>query len=886
MLWHRIRVALMIAVAAPSLAAPSLAAAADVEIESLSVNGPDMVVGTPTNQIVDVLVRNTAPGLAGETVVTIEFPFPLDAWDVDVRPLMLAGELSWDSNDGTELYLGDYGPTDFLDEIALTADGLPGDEGICGIYGLDMHPDTAEIWVIVGTFHPDYDGGECEGAYDLYEWHNRYLGVLDPFTGVVSIVGQMTWHSRNLAFLPDGTLLTIEGWRDTGHNDGDHYLEGAVGARIHQVDLASGAMTVWHVPSSTVDDSSGDTAGVLAWNPVDGRLWFFDQSECFMIGIDPATKAEVVQDTDYCSGIDTGMRWFRDGEFFFQEESSLYRQSYDLGGEIWENSFMGSFPMTMRDWVFGGNWHNGVDCVATGAILTCTMSDVVPWGGWMLEVDAEFTPTGAGDAVFNADTARSGDPEDLGTASETRTVLAAADLAVGVSPSGERYFPGDALVYTVEIANDGGVDTADVTLVLTFPDNVTPVSLGAAGGFGCGALQPDRTITCTRGGLVAGDSTTLTYNATAGAEGVATLTAEVSTSTNEPNLTNNTAGSRLVFGAATNLQLSMTSVDTAIERGAETTIVVTVVNAGPDAAIDIAMAVPVPDGLTLDGASCTVADGVLTCDLGDLAVDASVEIEIGVTAGELGGYFAVAPKAEAANPPELTPGDNAAGTSVGVLGPSLTVAAGPASPAGGSLDFGSAAGLQLALTHGGGIQDLVIRHLTVESNATIGGKAANVSLRVVHDLNADGKADADEPTLTTGVAVVAGSTAQVALGGLIVPADATVHVLLIPTSVAVSNAPVEDEGADAEGETAALALPFLAAGLLAFRRRRGLWVVAATLMIAVPGCEVLNGFLPPPSRFTAQFTVTAVEAGIDGVSAPATVVEGLPVAGAELLFLR
>jgi uncharacterized repeat protein (TIGR01451 family) len=68
--------------------------------------------------------------------------------------------------------------------------------------------------------------------------------------------------------------------------------------------------------------------------------------------------------------------------------------------------------------------------------------------------------------------------------------------------------------------------------------------------------------------------------------------------------------------------------------GEDITYELTVANAGPADATGIILVDTLPEGVTFVSASavCTEAEGVVTCDIGELAAGASVEITIVVTA--------------------------------------------------------------------------------------------------------------------------------------------------------------------------------------------------------------------------------------------------------------
>ena len=76
-----------------------------------------------------------------------------------------------------------------------------------------------------------------------------------------------------------------------------------------------------------------------------------------------------------------------------------------------------------------------------------------------------------------------------------------------------------------------------------------------------------------------------------------------------------------------------------VDVGDTVTYTLTVANAGPDAAVNVVMTDALPEGVTFVSATspCVEAEGVVTCELGDLVSGGSVVIEIVVTAPDVAG---------------------------------------------------------------------------------------------------------------------------------------------------------------------------------------------------------------------------------------------------------
>ncbi len=114
-----------------------------------------------------------------------------------------------------------------------------------------------------------------------------------------------------------------------------------------------------------------------------------------------------------------------------------------------------------------------------------------------------------------------------------------ADLAVNISTSSPLISVSDTMTYTIEVTNIGSLTAVSVVLTDTLPVSVTHVDSFADGG---GTCLYSSTVRCTLSSLAAGSKWTVTVvvNTPAFEQQITNL-AEVSTTTPESNLSNNTA---------------------------------------------------------------------------------------------------------------------------------------------------------------------------------------------------------------------------------------------------------------------------------------------------------------------------------------------------------
>lgn len=731
-----------------------------------------------------VVTADLPPGVQAAGIEgNVSYFGPLNSWDTDYYDY----DNVWDLDILEEAII-------HVDEFALN-DGPDSlnelrpwnrDMWVCSFIGFDWDETEGVFFGLAGVA-PKSEWPRCpdgdywgDGVSSSDRAMQNKLVRIDPTTQELTVVGAPSRPLHRLVALPDGRLVSVNA------------QAGGTPGAIIELDRATGTAQQRLFADRIDVEGYNDSAG-LGYNPADGLLYM--HVDDFVLAIDPATWEVVGEyDSDWSSDM-TALRVLSDGQWLAGYWSEQYVLTRDENGHF----VYGDYTWTdhgdsVYDPIPGGGTVNDVDCEVVESQVRCTFARLLPGAGAVLRFDIENSGAqpGLSEIALAAGVGEARSPD----AARTFDVhVQSPDLTVAASPNFERYFPGDALNYTFDVRNDGDLSTVDVTLVLTFPDNVTPIT-GSGGGFTCGVQQPDGTVTCTRGGLGVGALATLDFTATAGAAGVAIVKAEVSTSTAEYDTSNNAASSRLVFGLAADLTLALSEVDSVLSQGASSTISATIRNEGPDAASGVELTLTVPAGLTVTGEGCEAEGDDLVCAIGNLAVDGEVVLELTVAAGDLGGYLALSGTVEAASPPELNPGDNVATVSIGVAGPTLTVALGEATPTGGTIVAGTDAALQLAFSNPSDSQSVQVRGLTVTLNATLGSVPAGAELRVVLDRDADGKVGDQEPEVARATVSVVGEEVQVKLSrGVEVEAGETVHVLILPSRFAAAEAAATEEAA-------------------------------------------------------------------------------------------
>ncbi|MEA2162345.1 MAG: hypothetical protein QOK37_472 [Thermoanaerobaculia bacterium] len=191
----------------------------------------------------------------------------------------------------------------------------------------------------------------------------------------------------------------------------------------------------------------------------------------------------------------------------------------------------------------------------------------------------------------------------------TATINASADLLITKSGPASST-AGSTLTYTITITNNGPSDAASVTVTDATPANTTFVSNTGA----CVSAFP-----CALGTLTAGQSKTIissfTVSPTFTGSSISN-TANVTSTTTDPFLPNNSATATTSFGA--NADLSVTkSGPASAASGSSVSYTITVTNNGPDAALNVTLTDPTPLGLSFTVTTGACSSG-FPCNIGTL----------------------------------------------------------------------------------------------------------------------------------------------------------------------------------------------------------------------------------------------------------------------------
>jgi uncharacterized repeat protein (TIGR01451 family) len=187
------------------------------------------------------------------------------------------------------------------------------------------------------------------------------------------------------------------------------------------------------------------------------------------------------------------------------------------------------------------------------------------------------------------------------SATAVTTVSGSADLTINkTGPASAN--AGTNITYTVTLTNSGPSNAANVSLTDAVPANTTFVSETQTTGptFSCTtpAVGGTGTITCTLGSMPVTSATfSITVNINAGASGTITNTANVSSTTADPNPSGNTPTVNTTVTRSADVAVVKTAPSAAV-AGTTMTYNITVTNNGPSDAASVTMADTLPPNTT------------------------------------------------------------------------------------------------------------------------------------------------------------------------------------------------------------------------------------------------------------------------------------------------
>ena len=230
---------------------------------------------------------------------------------------------------------------------------------------------------------------------------------------------------------------------------------------------------------------------------------------------------------------------------------------------------------------------------------------------------------------------------DIGADEFTGQPAQNADLSVTKTDTPDPVTGGGNVTYTVTVTNNGPGGATNVALLDTLDSLVSFVSVNQTQGT---CTPTSGLVSCNLGSIANGGTATVTIVVTTPDVAVATpITnqAVVSAAEPDPNAANDSATEQTTVVAAgpATADLALTKSDTpdpVFSGGQDITYTLTATNNGPDGATGVMLTDTLPVGVTFVSAdsadgTCSEISGIVTCDFGALALNASAVATIVMT---------------------------------------------------------------------------------------------------------------------------------------------------------------------------------------------------------------------------------------------------------------
>jgi large repetitive protein len=359
----------------------------------------------------------------------------------------------------------------------------------------------------------------------------------------------------------------------------------------------------------------------------------------------------------------------------------------------WTINVSNTGPSTARFVELGDTLPNGLTgtafvpsqgtCDAGG---TCLLGDITVGSTVTIEVSAVVKANVTAARLDNSVGAQSTTPHGLDPSATASTpVTPRADLHITKRGAPNPVVAGEDITWTIDVRNDGPSDAAAVVVQDDLPTSLVMTSQDSCTG---PTSNPGvSTYSCPVGVLAAGAATSFTLVSrvpSASLLSAATNSANVATSTADPDMTDNATSAQVRVTTSANLSVVKTISTVPVIAGSPVSWNIAVTNGGSSVARGVQISDVLPAGITNvvaapDQGTCTVT-ATLSCDMTDVAAGTTVNVV--VTADVLSSYVAgtITNTATASSTtPDPTPDNTDSVTAPATMSANISVAkAGPA----------------------------------------------------------------------------------------------------------------------------------------------------------------------------------------------------------------
>jgi hypothetical protein len=257
-------------------------------------------------------------------------------------------------------------------------------------------------------------------------------------------------------------------------------------------------------------------------------------------------------------------------------------------------------------------------------VITCNIGSLATSGTATVAITVKATTAGSAGNVASV-TGNEFDPNTANNSSSApTTIVAVADLSVGITDSPDPVTAGANVTYTIVVTNAGPDVGASPTLNLTLAGGATVVSTS-----GASCTSTTNSSSCVLSSIASASSTTVTLIAKAASSSPISLTGSVTSTTVDPNNANNSATQSTTVNANADVSITKT-LDNTLAAGHSVTYTIVVTNNGPADAVGVTINDPTPAGLIFvsNTGACTSA---FPCSIGTLTAGQSATFTSGYT---------------------------------------------------------------------------------------------------------------------------------------------------------------------------------------------------------------------------------------------------------------